>query len=149
MGDKQRHGLSTESEPMSGSRHHTVKAALGIGASFVFLFIPLAGIYLDPKGKLIWLWVLLFFSTIPAVGWGASHLARARGYPSATGSTICVIGYFVAAFLGTTLRHPLVFALGIVFITLLPVVVLFALPSKNRPRRKRHYEEQVYEEIDR
>lgn len=137
-----------ESEPMSGSRHHRVKAGIGIGASFVFLMIPLAGIYLDPKRKFIWLWVLLFFSTIPAVGWGASHLARARGYPSATGSTICIIGYFVAACLGTTLRHPLVFAIGVLFIILLPVIVLLALPSKNRHHRRRHYDERAYEEID-
>lgn len=133
---------------MSGSRHHRAKAAIGIGASFVFLLIPLAGIYLDATRKLIWLWVLLFFSTIPLVGWGASHLARARGYPSATGSTISILGYFVAAFLGTTLRHPLVFALGVLFIILLPVVALLALPSKNRPHRRRSYEEHLFEEID-
>jgi hypothetical protein len=134
---------------MSGSRHHRTKAAIGIGASFVFLLIPLAGLYLDPKRKLIWLWVLLFFSTMPAVGWGASHLARARGYPSATGSTICIIGYIIAAFLGTSLRHPLVFALGVLFIILLPVVVLLALPSKSRRHhRGRAHEEHVYEEID-
>jgi len=133
---------------MSGSRHHRVKAAIGIGASFVFLFIPFAGLYFDRNRKFVWLWILLFFSTLPTVGWGASHLARSRGYPRATGSTICIIGYFIAGFLGTALRHPPVFGLSILFVILLPVIVLLALPSKTRARRTRAHDEQIYEKIN-
>ena len=129
---------------MHGRRHHETKAVIGIGASFVFLVIPLAGVYLDPKRKFIWLWVLLFFSTMPAVSWGASNLARARGYPSASGSIICIIGYFVTGFLGMALRHAMVFGIGVLFVILLPVVVLLALPSKTRYRR-RHHEGHMYE----
>jgi hypothetical protein len=131
---------------MHGRRYHRAKAAVGIGASFVFLLIPLTGVYLDPKQKFVWLWVLLFFSTIPGVSWSASHLAKARGYPRATGSTICIIGYFVVGFLGTALRHPPVFGSSILFIILLPVLVLLALPSKTRRHRRRHHEEDMYEE---
>jgi hypothetical protein len=126
---------------MNGFRQHTAKAAIGIGASFAFLVIPLVGVYLDPDRKFIWLWVLLLCSTMPAVGWGASHLAMARGYPGAGGVAVSIIGYLVAGVLGTTLRHPMVFGIGVLFIILLPVVFFLALPVKNRRHhRRRHHD---------
>ena|SRR5436190_5367198 len=132
----------TFSEPMNGFRQHTAKAAIGIGASLVFLIIPLIGGYLDPDRKFIWLWVLLLFSTMPAVGWGASHLAMARGYASAGGFAVSIIGYMVAGILGTMLRHPMVFGICVLFVILLPVIFFLALPSKNRRHhRRRHHHE--------
>jgi hypothetical protein len=133
---------------MNGFRQHTAKAAIGIGASFLFLIVPLVGVYLDPDRQFIWFWILLLFSTMPAVAWGAAHLAMARGYHSAVGLAVCVIGYMVAGVLGTTLRHPMVFAIGVLFIILLPVVFLLALPSKNRRhhRRRRHQPNVVHAE---
>jgi hypothetical protein len=129
---------------MNGFRQHTAKAAIGIGTSLVFLLIPLAGIFFDPDRKFIWLWVLLLFSTMPAVCWGAAHLAMARGYPGAGGCAVSFIGYAVAGVLGTTLRHPMVFGIGVLFVILLPVVFLLALPSKNRRHhRRRHRHEHV------
>jgi hypothetical protein len=129
---------------MNGFRQHTAKAAIGIGASFVFLIIPLVGVYLDPDRKLIWVWVLLLFSTMPSVGWGASHLAMARGYASAGGFAVCLIGYAVAGILGRTLRQPTVFGIGVLFVILLPVVFFLALPSKNRRHhRRRHHQQRV------
>jgi hypothetical protein len=124
---------------MNGFRQHTAKAAIGIGASLVFLIIPLVGIHLDPDRKFIWLWVLLLFSTMPAVGWGAANLAMARGYPSAGGCAVCIIGYLVAAVLGTTLRHPMVFGIGALFIILLPVVFFLSLPTKHRRHHGRRH----------
>jgi len=129
---------------MNGFRQHTAKAAIGIGASLVFLIIPLVGMYRDPDRKFIWIWVLLSFSTMPAVGWGAAPLAIARAYPSAGGCAVCIIGYVVSGVLGTTSRHPLVFGIGVLFIILLPVVFLLALPSKNRRHhRRRHHHQHV------
>jgi hypothetical protein len=129
---------------MNGFRQHTTKAAIGIGASLVFLIIPLLGVRLDPDRKFIWLWVLLLFSTMPAVGWGAAHLAMSRGYPSAGGFAVSIIGYLVAGILGTTLRHPLVFGVGVLFIILLPVVFFLALPTKHRRHHgRRHHQEHV------
>jgi hypothetical protein len=129
---------------MNGFRQHTAKAAIGIGTSLVFLIIPLVGIRLDPDRKLIWLWVLLLFSTMPAVGWGAAHLAMSRGYPGAGGCAVCIIGYVVAGVLGTTLRHPMVFGIGTLFIILLPVVFFLSLPTKHRRHHgRRHHHEQV------
>jgi hypothetical protein len=127
---------------MSGFRQHTAKASIGIGASFVFLIIPLVGVYLDPGRKYIWLWVLLLFSTMPAVGWGAAHLAMSRSYPGVGGSAVSIIGYVVAGALGTTLRHPMVFGAGVLFIILFPVVFLLALPSKHRRHHRRRQHEQ-------
>jgi hypothetical protein len=133
---------------MNGLRRHTAKAAIGIGASLAFLIIPLAGVYLDPNRKFGWLWILLLFSTMPAVAWGASHLARARGYPTATGGSVCFIGYLAVGFLGKALRHPLVFGIAVLFIILLPTVVLLALPSKNRHHhRRRYHQEHIYEKL--
>jgi hypothetical protein len=126
---------------MSGFRanKHTVKAAIGFGASFVFLMIPAVGIFFDPQRKLLWLWVLLFFSTMPAVGWGAAHLARARGYPSGGGCGLCVVGYLVSGFLGTTSPNPVAFAVGVSFMISLPIVVLLVLPNKARHSHRRHH----------
>jgi hypothetical protein len=128
---------------MSGFRQHTAKATIGIGASLVFLIIPLVGVYLDPDRKFIWLWVLLLFSTIPAVAWGAAHLAMSRGYPAAGGCAVSIIGYVVAGVLGTALRHPMVFGIGVLFIILFPVVFLLALPSKHRRHRRQHHHERI------
>jgi len=129
---------------MNGFRQHTAKAAIGIGASVLFLIIPLVGVRLDPDRKFIWLWVLLLFSTIPAVGWGAAHLAMSRDNPGASGFAVSTIGYVVAGVLGTTLRHPMVFGIGVLFIILFPVVFLLALPSKHRHHhRRRHHHEHV------
>jgi hypothetical protein len=125
---------------MNGFRQHTAKAAIGIGASVVFLIVPLVGVYLDPDRKFIWLWVLLLFSTLPGVGWGASHLAMARGYASAGGFAVSTIGYMVAGTLGTMLRQPMVFGISVLFVILLPVIFFLALPSKNRRHhRRRHH----------
>jgi hypothetical protein len=125
---------------MNGFRQHATKAAIGIGASLILLIILLVGIYLDRDRKFIWLWVLLLFSTMPAVGWGAAHLAMARGYPGAGGCAVCIIGYLVSGVLGTTSRHPMFFGIGVLFIILLPVVFLLALPSKHRRHyRRRHH----------
>jgi hypothetical protein len=119
---------------MNGFRanRHAVKAAIGLGASFAFLMIPAVGIYFDPQRKMLWLWALLFLSTMPALGWGAAHLARFRGYPSGGGCGLCVIGYLVSGLLGTTSPHPLAFAVGVSFMSSLPIVVLFALPKHSR-----------------
>lgn len=129
---------------MNGFRQHTAKAAIGIAASFLFLIIPLVGAYLDPDRKFIWLWVLFLFSTMPAVGWGASHLAMARGYAGAGGFAVSIIGYIVAGVLGTALRQPMVFGIGVLFVVLLPVVFFLALPSKNRRHhRRRHHHQRI------
>ena len=129
---------------MNGFRQHTAKAAIGIGASLLFLIIPLVGVFLDSDRKFIWLWVLLLFSTLPGVGWGASHLAMARGYASAGGFAVSIIGYMVAGVLGTMLRHRMVFDIAVLFVILLPVVFFMALPSKNRRHhRRRHHHQRV------
>src|ERR1051326_9265228 len=80
---------------------HAVKAAMGLGASFAFLMIPTVGIFFDPYRKLGWPWLILFLSTMLAVGWGAAHLAQARGYPSGGGCGLCIVGYIVSGLLGT------------------------------------------------
>jgi hypothetical protein len=131
---------------MNGFRQHTAKATIGIGASVLFLIIPLVGGRLDADRKFIWLWVLLLFSTMPA-GWGAAHLAMSRGYLSAGGFAVSMIGYVVAGALGTTLRHPMVFGVAVLFIILFPVVFLLALPSKHcRHHRRRHHEQHAIQQ---
>lgn len=115
-----------------------MKAAIGFGASFAFLLIPTVGIFFDPQRKMLWLWALLFLSTMPAVGWGAAHLAQARGYPSGGGCGLCIVGYLVSGLLGTTSPHPVAFAIGVTFMISLPIVVLFTLPNKAKPSHRRH-----------
>jgi hypothetical protein len=124
-------------------KQHTVRAAIFLGAGVACAIVPAVGMYFDKTRHLALLWLALFFATFPAVGWGASHLAQSRGYPSGGGCGLCVVGYIVSAFVGSTSPHPLALGVGILFIVLLPTVVLLALPNKaersHHRRRRRHH----------
>src|SRR5438876_11632645 len=91
---------------------------------------PAVGMYFDTGRKMVWLWILVLLATLPASGWGSSHLAQSRGYSSGAGCGLCIVGYFISGLLGTTSRHPLALCVGVLFIVLLPTVVLLALPNK-------------------
>src|SRR5262245_39263514 len=96
-------------------RQHLIRAVIGIGSALVLGFGPALGLYYDENRERLWLWLLLMFSTLPVLGWGASHLARYRGYPASGGCALCFVGYVVSGFVGTTNPHPLAFGLGVVF----------------------------------
>jgi hypothetical protein len=123
----------------SRSKRHAWKAALLLGLAGVLTIVTAAGMYLDVTRSLVLLWALLFISILPAIGWGSSHLARARGYPTSAGCGLCLVGYFVSGFLGTTSPYPLAIGAGVLFTVLLPTVVLLALPRKSgHSRHGRH-----------
>ena len=116
---------------------HRTRAIIGITAGLAFAAIPAVGMYFDEARELGWLWILLLIGALPAIGWGSSHLALYRGYPSGVGCSLCIIGYIVSGFLGTTSRHPLALGVGVIFIGLLPTVVFLALPDKSGSSRRR------------
>jgi hypothetical protein len=121
------------------TKQHTTRAVLFLSAGVVLAIVPAAGMYFDTKRQLGWLWLLLLLGSLPAVGWGSSHLALARGYTSGIGCVLCVIAYIVSGFVGTTSPHPLALGIGVVFIVLLPTVVLLALPNKSERHHRRRY----------
>jgi hypothetical protein len=101
--------------------------------------VPSVGMYLDPTRSMALLWILLLLATLPAIGRGASHLALSRGYSTGAGCGLCIVGYVISGFLGTTSPHPLAMGVGVLFIVLLPTVVLLALPNKSGHSHRRHY----------
>ena len=120
-------------------RQHARRGALLFGLGAVLAIVPAVGMYFDTKRSMVFLWIVLFFATLPAIGWGASHLAVSRGYSSGAGCGLCIVGYLVSGFLGTTSPHPLAMGIGVLFVVLLPAVVLLALPNKARRRKRRHH----------
>ena len=117
-------------------KKYALKAALCLSAGAVFAIVAAIGMSLDPTRKMAWLWILLFVATLPAFGWGSSHLARHRGYPSGAGCGLCIVAYLMSGFLGTTSPHPLALGIGVLFIVLLPTGVLLALPNKSGRSRR-------------
>src|SRR5689334_3684596 len=105
-------------------KRHARRAALLLGLGGVLATVPVVGMYLDTHRRMILLWLLLWLATLPAIGWGTSHLALSRGYSTGMGCGICIVGYLISGFLGTTSAHPLVFGVGLLFILLLPTVIL-------------------------
>ncbi len=120
-------------------KQHVVRAVLFLGAGAALALIPALGMYFDTGRKMVWLWILLLLATLPAIGWGSSHLAQSRGYSSGAGCGLCIVGYVVSGFLGTTCPQPLALGVGVLFVVLLPTVVLLALPNKSgHSHRRRH-----------
>jgi hypothetical protein len=119
------------------SKQHAVRAAAFLLTGAAMIITMAVGMYFDNARKMVWLWITLLVASLPAVGWGSSYLAQARGYPKAGGCGLCIVGYVVSAFLGTTSPHPLALGTGMLFIVLLPTIVLFALPNKSGHSNRR------------
>jgi hypothetical protein len=119
------------------SRQHARKALLGITGALILGLCPAVGMYFDTRRQRVVIWILLLLATLPVLAWGVSHLARHRGYSTAGGCGLCIVGYLVSGFVGSTSPYPLAFAIGIIFMVILPTLVLFAMPDKS-DRSKRH-----------
>ena len=121
------------------SKQHARRAAFLLGLGAALAIVPAVGMYFDANRSMAWVWILSLVATIPAIGWGSSHLALSRGYSTGAGCGLCIVGYVISGFLGTTSPHPLALGVGVLFILLLPTVVLLALPNKSgHSRRKRN-----------
>src|SRR5262245_46406305 len=120
-------------------KQHARRAGLLLGLGAVLAIVPAVALYYDTDRRMVILWILLLVATLPAVGFGASHLALSRGYSTGGGCGLCIVGYIVSGFLGATSRHPLALGVGLLFIVLFPTVVLLALPNKaGHSHGKRH-----------
>jgi hypothetical protein len=120
-------------------KQHASRAALLLSMGAVLATVPVVGMYFDTHRSMLLLWILLWVATLPAIGWGTSYLALSRGYSTGMGCGLCIVGYAISGFLGTTSPNPLAFAVGVLFILLLPTVVLFVLPKKSGHSRRRRY----------
>src|SRR4051794_18272712 len=113
-------------------KQHARRAALLLSLGAVLAIVPAVGMYFDTTRSMVLLWILLLVATLPAIGWGTSHLALSRGYSTGAGCGLCIVGYVISGFLGTTSPHPLALGIGVLFVVLLPTVVLLSLPNKAR-----------------
>ena len=118
-------------------KQHARRAAFLLSLGAMLAIVPAVGMYFDTTRSMVILWILLLVATLPAVGWGTSHLALSRGYSTGAGCGLCLVGYIVSGFLGTTSPHPLALGVGVLFMVLLPTVVLLALPSKSSHSHRR------------
>src|SRR5215471_18800064 len=103
-------------------KQHVMRAVLFLSTGAALAIISAVGMYFDMTRKMVWLWVLLLVATLPAIGWGSSHVAQSRGYPAGAGCGLCIVGYVISALLGTTSPHPLALGVGVIFVVLLPTV---------------------------
>lgn len=107
------------------------KARASIGILFGVAMATVAAVvsyydYLPGKGTK---WALLMLPALPFAAWGASHLARLRGYPSAAGYGLFVFGFFASSLIAGS-STPVTVGFAFLFVALLPPVVLLALPKK-------------------
>ena len=123
---------------MSYFRHHphALKAVIGIVPGII-LAIAAAILcyftYVPGKGTR---WALLILPALPLVAWGCLHLAQHRGYPSAAGCGLFILGLFVSGLIAGT-KSTLTIGFAFVFVTLLPTIVLLVLPRKSEHHHRR------------
>src|SRR4030095_1577796 len=111
-------------------RLHVRRARILLSLGALLAMAPAVGLYFETDRSRAWIWFLPFIATLPAVGWGASHLAQSRGYPSEAGWGLSIVGYLISGILGFISPHRLVLGCGVLFIVLLPTIVLLSIPSK-------------------
>jgi hypothetical protein len=117
------------------SKQHLIRAIVGLAIGMVLAIVSAVGAYFDytPGQGTNWAWMVLL--ALPVVAWGCSHLARLRGYPSAAAYGLVVAGMFVSGFV-VMAPSPLVVGFMFIFVELLPVGVLLALPDKSFRHRR-------------
>jgi len=111
-------------------KRHTRKAGIYLGVGAIVAVASAVGLYFETDRSRAWLWYVLFVGTLPGVGWGASHLARSRGYPSEVGFVLSIVAYLLSGIIGAISPQRLALGCGVLFVTLLPVFVLLSIPSK-------------------
>ena len=111
-------------------KRHTRKAGTFLGLGAIFAVASAVGLYFDADRSRAWIWYVLFVGTLPAIGWGASHLARSRGYPSEVGFVLSIVGYLLSGIVGAISPQRLALGCGVLFVVLLPSIVLLSIPSK-------------------
>jgi hypothetical protein len=109
---------------------HYGRALIGTIAGVVLATIAAVAGYFDYAPGKGTKWVFVMLLALPFVVWGCSHLARYRGYPSAAAYGLVLFGLLISGFVLTT-RSPLTVGFTFIFIELLPVTVLLALPKKS------------------
>lgn len=139
-----------ESEYFGASRRgrpkHRRKAITGIVTGLVLTVgAAIGGYYTFEAGKGRDFFVLIMLPGLAFSIWGCGHLARHRGYPTYSayllfGLGLTVIGCLIGALPGTLEAKTAGFVF--VFGTLLPAVVILALPVKKDHRvHRRHKRE--------
>ena len=74
-------------------------------------------------------WGLLILAALPWIGWGCSHLALERGYPTSAAHSLVVVGLLVAVLIGAS-QLPGTIGLAFVFVAVMPPVMLLSLPVR-------------------
>jgi hypothetical protein len=109
---------------------HRLRAAIGIVTGVLLAILAAVVSYFDYTPGKGTKWILLILPALPLVAWGCSHLARHRGYPSAAGYGLFIVGFFASGFIAGS-HTPATVGFALVFVALLPTIVLLALPVKS------------------
>jgi membrane protein YdbS with pleckstrin-like domain len=122
------------------SRHHRLKAAIGIFLGLGIAIGAAVGAYYDWDPDEISKFGLLVVVALPFAIWGCAHLARARGYPS----DIAYVLFFLTTIAGAALAYAkttaLLLGFSYVFVILFPVIIiLLVLPKKPHSSRRHGY----------
>ena len=125
---------------MSMSRHHRLKAFIGIVLGLGIAIGAAIGAYYDWQPDELSKFGLLVLVALPFGIWGCAHLARARGYPS----DIAYVLFFLTVVAGTAIAASKITALllgfSFVFVVLFPVIViLIVLPKKPHSSHRHGY----------
>jgi len=125
---------------MPASRHHKLKAFIGIFLGLGIAGGAAVGAYYNWKPDEWYVFGLLVIAAIPFAVWGCTHLARARGYPS----DIAYVLFFLTIVAGTAIAASKITALllgfSFVLVVLFPVIIiLLVLPKKPHSSRRQGY----------
>ena len=114
------------------------KTIIGIGTGMALSAIAITGIYfLDLRHEHPALWTILSLLSWVALAWGVSNFAKYRGYAGSVGCGLAAVGLFIELFIVFRAYNPWAYAVGFLFVTLLPLSVILALPNKARRSRRR------------
>jgi hypothetical protein len=115
--------------PRFTRKQHRMRAAFGIVTGVLLAIVAAVASYSDYAPGKGTKWILLILPALALVAWGCSHLARHRGYPSAAGYGLLIMGFFAAGFIKGA-STPFTVGFALVFVAVLPAVVLLALPIR-------------------
>jgi len=125
---------------MPMSRHHRLKAAIGIFLGLGIAIGAAVGAYYDWEPDEFSKFGYLLLAALPFGIWGCAHLARARNYPS----DIAYVLYFLTTIGGAAIAYSKITALllsfSFVFVVLFPVIIiLLVLPKKPHSSHRHGY----------
>lgn len=118
----------------SKRNQHGLKATIGIIAGLLLAAVGAVAVYFNYAPGKGTKWALLLLPALPLTAWGSYHLGRQRGYPGGAGCGLFMFALFVSGLIAGV-HTPVTVGFSFVFVGIMPVAVLLALPRKSRHSR--------------